>query len=163
MIGREKLRKEQVIPRQNNPQTSTPKMKIKPAAPRRGVAWHVGTQWNNSRYPDSGNLFVRDTNGGPGKDLGGTLRLVTISPVRTKVDAADAKAGVDPRPYLAIFGAEQDSSLDPQPQRPGAVYHNRRNGDAHGLFGRWPLDRNSGLAAGLKPRWVPRSVRGAWR
>jgi hypothetical protein len=116
--------------------------RIKGAARRRGATWHVGTRDRRGDFPDSGTLYARDKWDQSWKDLAGDHRIAAISAV--KVTAADPQKP-DPKPFLAVFGLEQQINAGIATRAvPGAAYRNRRNAGTYGLFGRWPLGASSG-------------------
>jgi hypothetical protein len=110
---------------------------IRSAARMRGSIWHVGrfTVGNNNR--DSGSIYFRDSAKKEWKELESEARVLTITRRHAALDA-----GGSPYPLLAVFHLEMDKGESVQPA-PGPGYRNRKNTNAWGLSGRWPLGEQS--------------------
>ena len=107
--------------------------RIQAAARNRGMKWHIG-RFSTGQNVESGSLYLSDVTKGGWKSLGGEMRVATISKTRTNQP-------MDPNPYMAVFHLEQ---ADAPPQRPEFTNRYRKNNRTYALFGKWPLDRNTG-------------------
>lgn len=108
-------------------------LRVQPAARNRGLKWHIG-RFSTGRFLESGALNLSDATTGGWKSLGGEMRVVTVSKTRTN-------NRLDANPYLAIFHLEQ---ADTPFQRPEFSNRYRKNNRTYAMFGKWPLDRNTG-------------------